>query len=56
MTLTLSSTGGPGATKKDDGQYEMAIRFKKEEDFAGWYSEVSTCLRVRQIRTLADFL
>jgi hypothetical protein len=26
--------------KKDDDQYEMAIRFKKDEDFSGWYTDV----------------
>ena len=27
--------------KKDDDLYEMAIQFKKEEDFSGWYTDVS---------------
>ena len=27
--------------KKDEDLYEMAIQFKKEEDFAGWYTDVS---------------
>lgn len=27
--------------EKDDDQSGMAIRFKKEEDFSGWYTEVS---------------
>ncbi|KAK4689110.1 prolyl-tRNA synthetase, partial [Tremellales sp. Uapishka_1] len=31
----------------DDAAYEMAIRFKKEEDFSGWYSEV--CIKAELI-------
>lgn len=27
--------------KKDEELYEMAIQFKKEEDFSGWYTDVS---------------
>jgi hypothetical protein len=27
--------------EKDDDQSGMAIRFKKDEDFSGWYTEVS---------------
>ena len=35
--------------KKDEDLYEMAIQYKKEEDFAGWYTDVS-------IKLLADLL
>jgi len=27
--------------KKDEDLYEMAIQYKKEEDFSGWYTDVS---------------
>jgi hypothetical protein len=30
--------------KKDDDVYEMAIQYKKEEDFSGWYTDVSSFL------------
>ena len=30
---------------KDDADlYEMAIRFRKDEDFSGWYQEVSSAV------------
>ena len=44
MTDEDSSAAKAQAVKKDDDQYEMAIRFKKEEDFAGWYTDVSISL------------
>ncbi|WVQ99040.1 proline-tRNA ligase [Kwoniella sp. CBS 9459] len=28
------------APKEEDDKYEMAIRFKKDEDFSGWYTDV----------------
>ncbi len=31
----------PLTVKKDEDLYEMAIQYKKEEDFAGWYTDVS---------------
>lgn len=31
----------PQTVKKDEDLYEMAIQYKKEEDFAGWYTDVS---------------
>ncbi|WVR05466.1 proline-tRNA ligase [Kwoniella sp. DSM 27419] len=30
----------PVASKEEDDKYEMAIRFKKDEDFSGWYTDV----------------
>ena len=27
--------------KKDEDLYEMAIQYKKSEDFPGWYTDVS---------------
>lgn len=36
-----SSGNPPKTVTKDDDQYEMAIRFRKDEDFSGWYQEVS---------------
>jgi antibiotic biosynthesis monooxygenase (ABM) superfamily enzyme len=36
-----SSGNKPQTVTKDDDQYEMAIRFRKDEDFSGWYQEVS---------------
>lgn len=27
--------------KKDEELYEMAIQYKKDEDFPGWYTDVS---------------
>ena len=30
----------PAAGKADD-LYQMAIQYKKEEDFSGWYTDVS---------------
>ena len=29
------------ATSNRDDRYEMAIQYKKEEDFSGWYTDVS---------------
>lgn len=26
--------------KKDEDLYEMAIQYKKDEDFSGWYTDV----------------
>ena len=31
----------PMTVKREDDLYEMAIQFKKDEDFAGWYTDVS---------------
>jgi len=31
----------PMTVKKDEELYEMAIQYKKDEDFAGWYTDVS---------------
>jgi hypothetical protein len=31
----------PQTIKKDDDVYEMAIQYKKNEDFSGWYTDVS---------------
>ncbi|ORY30023.1 putative proline-tRNA ligase [Naematelia encephala] len=33
-------TAKPQTVKKDDDVYEMAIQYKKEEDFPGWYTDV----------------
>jgi len=34
-------TAKPQTVKKDEDMYEMAIKYKKEEDFPGWYTDVS---------------
>jgi prolyl-tRNA synthetase len=31
----------PATTSNRDDLYEMAIQYKKEEDFSGWYTDVS---------------
>ena len=43
-------TAKPMTVKKDEDLYEMAIQYKKAEDFPGWYTDVSprdTTLRTR---------
>lgn len=49
-----SAAAKPQPEKKDDDQYEMAIRFKKDEDFSGWYQEVSFC-EFRKFQDFQDF-
>lgn len=42
------------ATAADDERYEMAIRFKKDEDFSGWYTDVRIALSIQLSLILAD--
>jgi hypothetical protein len=48
MSADCSPIGNakPQTVKKDDDVYEMAIKYKKDEDFSGWYTDVSFIRRV----------
>jgi len=50
--LTISprpaAPAAPAAVPSNrDDLYEMAIQYKKEEDFSGWYTDVSSLSRFR---------
>ena len=54
IRASFSTQGGSAKamTVKKDDEYEMAIQFRKEEDFSGWYSDVSCIPR----RHLSQFI
>lgn len=39
----------PATTSNRDDLYEMAIQYKKDEDFSGWYTDVSHLSPSRKI-------
>lgn len=43
----------PAPAKKDEDLYEMAIQHKKDEDFSGWYTDVS-CTYPSESGNVAD--
>jgi prolyl-tRNA synthetase len=40
-----ATPAAPAAASNRDDLYEMAIQYKKEEDFSGWYTDVSLLFR-----------
>lgn len=55
LTSSPVGTAKPQTVKKDDDTYEMAIKYKKDEDFSGWYTDVSTLAHLPDYKLTGRF-